>query len=81
MKPTRVGDHFVTFDDNTCWIRPGDALDEVNWQLRYGDPVKVRMIAASAVSCLTALINLPRRRRDEVIAAIRKAAAGGKGET
>lgn len=48
-------------------------LDDLEWELRYGDPNDVRFLAASIVSDYRALIQMTQRRRNEVCEAIKNA--------
>lgn len=68
MKATYVGRYFVNYDDGTCWPRVGTNL---NWRARYDTATPPLLILAEVVGAFEALVRLPRKRRDEVIAAIR----------
>lgn len=48
-------------------------LDDLEWELRYGDPRDVRFVAASVVSDYRAMILMAQRRRNEVCEAIKNA--------
>ena len=59
--------------DGMAWPNPDDpAL--IEWQLRYGSPAEVRMVAASFVAAYKQLVEDPVRRRNEKVAGIRAAA-------
>lgn len=79
MKPTRVGDTWARFDDNTTWSLPPDYDDEgptLEWTQRYGSDeaiLKQRLVVASVLACYEALILLPSRARNERVKAIREA--------
>lgn len=81
MKPTRVGDNWARFDDNTTWALPSEDDDEcatVERIQRYGsieDLVKQRMTVAFMLDCYAALIMLPQRKRNARVKAIREAMA------
>lgn len=62
------------FDDGTVWPIPSEAAKDIEWQLRYGDPVKVRFLAASIVSAYHELIRLPVRSRNARVRDLRAAA-------
>lgn len=47
-------------------------LDELQWQLRYGDAEEVRLTAAAAVACYQELILMPQRLRNQYISKIRR---------
>lgn len=66
--------HMATFNDGTCWPIPSKAMGDVEWQLRYGDPVKVRMLAASVISAYAELIRLPAKDRQKRVMVLRAAA-------
>lgn len=55
-----------------CWPAPGERLDEIGWQLRYGDPVANRFLAASVVGAYAELIRVTAKRRNEIIRELRK---------
>lgn len=48
-------------------------LDDLEWELRYGDPREVRFVAASVISDYRALIQMTQKRRNEVCEAIKDA--------
>jgi len=59
--------------DGMAWPNPDDpAL--IEWQLRYGSPAEVRMVAASFVAAYKQLVADPVRRRNGKVAGIRAAA-------
>ncbi len=68
---------YHTFDDGTVWPLPGDeAEDSLEWRLRYkehGVLANDRYHAASIVSAYRQLINMPVKRRNEVLAGLRAA--------
>jgi len=59
--------------DGMSWPNPDDPAG-VEWQLRYGSPVEVRMVAASYVAAYKQLVEDTVRRRNEKVAGIRAAA-------
>lgn len=58
--------------DGMCWPAKGERLTEIQWQLRYGDPVANRFVAASIVDAYAALIDMTAKRRNEIIRELRK---------
>lgn len=61
------------FDDGTVWPIPSGQSREIGWNLRYSDPVKVRMQAAAIVEAYHELIRLPTRERNRRITQLRAA--------
>lgn len=55
-----------------CWPAQGERLGDIQWQLRYGDPVANRFVAASVVDAYAALISMSAKRRNEIIRELRK---------
>jgi len=64
----------LTLPDGTVWPDPADP-GEVQWQLRYGDPTSVRMLAASYVDAYRELCELTGGRRSTVVSQLREASA------
>ncbi len=67
--------HYVAFDDMT-WPNP-EAIDDVEWTLRYGtlNAVEVdRYLVASYVAAYKALFNLPQKTRNKRIEQIKREA-------
>lgn len=84
MKPRNIGPMAVNFDNGTCWPRAAGALADVDWNLRYGElTTSDRLVAAEVVTAWQSLLALPRKKRDQVIAALRRAEreAGSAGRT
>jgi hypothetical protein len=79
MEGDRVlsGGKFVALAEGGTWSTPMDDPDGgLEWRLRYMNLeqlVKDRFLAASVVECYRALIFLPVKRRNRVIAALRAA--------
>lgn len=59
------------------WPVPGKGLNELEWAARYASSLTMseRLVAASVMSAFTELIRLPQRRRNKVIAELRKGPA------
>ena len=60
-----------------CWPAPGEAIKELGWRLRYQHaPMEAdstdRLLSASVVSAYIELINMPQRKRNEIIRELRK---------
>lgn len=76
--------YYHRLPDGTTWPRPegpGGDMDSVEWVMRYGDPERVReyrFLAASFCAAFSDLVAMPRRRREQVIADLRKAASEAK---
>ena len=67
---------FVHPTPDTVWLQP-ESTDEVEWRLRHAPQAITssdRMVAAQALDNLRELVRKPRRERERVIAAMRKAA-------
>ena len=63
---------YLRFDEMT-WPNPDDP-GEVEYALRYGSLKRSHeLVAASFIAAYRQLVNLPRRERDERVAAIRAA--------
>ena len=58
--------------DEMCWPTPGERLNEIEWQLRYGDPAEIRLSAARIVAAYRRLVEMPERRRRYIIRELRK---------
>ena len=68
----------------TLIARAAGALADVDWNLRYGElTTSDRLVAAEVVTAWQSLLALPRKKRDQVIAALRRAEreAGSAGRT
>ncbi len=79
----RVGKTWVRLDDGTAWSfdRYDEEYGSLNWLLRYGsdaDVLRERLTIASILSSYQALLDKPRKRRNEIMRAIR--AAQNKGD-
>ncbi len=57
--------------DNMTWPNP-EAILEIEYSLRYGDPSKFRYIAASYVAAYKALFDMPQELRNKRIDGIKK---------
>lgn len=72
MKPRNIGPVAVNFDNGACWPRAAGALADIDWNLRYGEPSRSdRLVAAEVVTAWQTLLALPRKKREQVIAALR----------
>ena len=72
MKPRNIGPVAVNFDNGTCWPRAAGTLADIDWNLRYGEPsMSDRLVAAEVVTAWQTLLALPRKKREQVIAALR----------
>jgi hypothetical protein len=60
--------------DGMVWPKPCDALDEVQWRLRYHSEIDKgdRMVAASVMSAYNALVECTQKKRNYVVANIRR---------
>jgi hypothetical protein len=67
--------YHVLLDDGTIWPRlGGQPAEDLIDTLLYGRPTPVQLCAAASIaSAYRALVSMPRRRRAEVIAALREA--------
>jgi hypothetical protein len=64
---------FVMLGNGTVWPNP-EALDDLEWQLRYGHPFRSDLIvAASVVHAYQALLLRSVRDRNEVVRLMRQA--------
>lgn len=81
MKATRIGKYCVHLDDGTSWPRLGTDLE---WRARYSpeagrgessETTSLCLSLASVVAAFEALVWKPERRRNEIIRALREAAA------
>lgn len=71
MKHTQAGDTWVRLENGTAWKRPGDALDEIGWRLRYGTPsTSDLLVAAETIAAYVALLAKSQKRRNEIASAI-----------
>jgi hypothetical protein len=68
-------------DDGTTWPDPDGLIGDADhlsleWLLRYAGleplPAEVRLTAASTVAAYVQLVTMPRRRREQIIAALRR---------
>lgn len=58
--------------DGQTWPVPGERMDEVEWQLRYGEPTaQARLIAASVLAAYRTLINCSSAKRNQVASKLR----------
>lgn len=58
------------------WPMAGDKLSELEHAMRYGTPDRSALLqAASVLSAYWHLVNAPKRKRDYVVAMLRKASA------
>ena len=56
---------YLKLSDNSVWPNPGsDKIVMIEWQLRYGSPLKVRFEAAEILAAYMALCKHPRRVAD-----------------
>jgi hypothetical protein len=56
-----------------CWPVPSPALGEVEWTMRYDDPLPSdRMVAASVIDAFNELVRLPAKKRNAIIRELRK---------
>lgn len=60
------------------WPGIGEGLNDLEWELRYGDPASVRSSAASVVSAYRALIKQNRETRAAIVRCIRQACEGNR---
>lgn len=58
--------------EGRAWPIPGEALNEIEWQMRHGDPMLVCLGAASVIAAYRAILEMPERCRRETIREIRK---------
>ncbi len=63
---------YVCFDDMT-WPNH-EAIEEVEWSLRYGDTDKYRYQAAAYVAAYKALFDMPKKLRNKRIEQIKREA-------
>lgn len=62
---------YRSFKDMT-WPCPGERMGEIEWQLRYGEPSRKDLLsAASVLAAYQHLIEMPERRRREIIPELR----------
>jgi hypothetical protein len=75
---------YVKRDDGTTWPTPMvEAETSLEWRLRYASPeqlVKDRFLAASIVAAYHELIAAPVKKRNAVLADLRRALNGGTGQ-
>lgn len=64
----------ASFNDGTVWPIPSNALGDVEWQLRYGNPESVKLVAASVIAAYGELIRLPQKDRQKRVMVLRAAA-------
>lgn len=56
-----------------CWPIPSEDMGELEWRLRYSSITEgEKMVVASVLSAYRELINLPQKKRNEIIKELRK---------
>ena len=56
-----------------CWPIPSRGMEELEWKLRYSSITEgEKMVVASFLSAYRELINLPQKKRNEIIKELRK---------
>lgn len=82
MSETKVspGGAFASFD-NMSWPVPGERLQALEHQLRYGEPSATDLQwAASVISAYRQMVNDPRTKREHVVRTLRKVMSDARGK-
>jgi len=64
---------WVAIGDGSVWPAADECMDRLEWELRYGDPVRARYVAASVVAAYRQLFKTTGKKRIQVVRAIRGA--------